>query len=193
MEWSDVLTAAGVPAYSDHNDGLEFHHLSMSDVLPLTRAVQKNQKHMDTYLPLFSKGDPKSLLSVQKWVMGMLKEQFPSQHFVFTYKGKLCGLASTLPISDDPTEIQFRYLVFEGFTGKGLGTRIAYTLEIYAFTIWGFNRIFIEMDSSNRASMGIAQKLGYRLVGTMDHDINGTKETGFWYSFVKERPAQTSP
>ena len=52
-------------------------------------------------------------------------------------------------------------MVFEGYTGKGIATAIVHTLQLYSFIVWGFDRVYIEMDSSNRASMKVAQKLGY--------------------------------
>jgi RimJ/RimL family protein N-acetyltransferase len=188
MEWSDVLSAAGFPAYSDHNGGLEFHHLSLGDTLALTKAMQKNQKHLEQFLPVFARGETRNVPSVQRWIRGMLDEQLPSQHFVFTWKGKLCGFASTLPIIGNPREIQLRYMVFDGFTGMGIGTRIARTLELYGFQVWGYHRIFIEMDSQNTASMRVAQKLGYQFNGTREYGLLGTKGSGFWFSYVKERP-----
>jgi RimJ/RimL family protein N-acetyltransferase len=189
MEWSDIIRAAGFTTpHPNHNGGLEFHHLSVKDTLPLTKAMQKNQKHLDAYLPVFGRHQTKGVLEVQTWIRGMLAEEFPSQHFVFKYKGRLCGFASTLPISADPREVQLRYMVFEGFTGKGIGTRIAHTLELYAFYVWGYHRIFIEMDSANAASMRVAQKLDYTFKGTKEYDKVGTKGTGFWYSYEKERP-----
>ena len=188
MEWSDVLAAAGFRNYAIHNGGLEFHHLSVDDTLALTKVMQRNQRHLDDFLPVFSRSETRNVPTIQRWIRDMLAEQFPSQHFVFTWRGKLCGLASTLPITDDPRDIQLRYMVFDGFTGKGIATRIGKTLEIYGFHVWGFHRIFIEMDSHNRASMAVAQKLDYQFNGTKDYDLVGTKGTGFWFSYVKHRP-----
>ena len=193
MEWSDIIRRAGfTPPFFNHNGGLEFHHLSLKDTLSLTRAMQKNQKHLEAFLPMFHRQETKNVAHVQRWIRSMLEEAYPAQHFVFTYRNKLCGFASTLPISENPREVQLRYMVFEGFTGQGLATRIATTLELYAFNVWGYDRIFIEMDSHNRASMRVAQKLDYEFQGTREYEITGTQGTGFWYSYVKERPRAPS-
>ena len=192
MQWLEMIQEAGYQLPSDQfpgfDHGLEVHHLSLRDSLKLTKAMQTNQQHLDGYLPLFDKREGKTVPKIQRWIFQMLKEEFPSQHFVFTIGEQLVGFASTLPISDNPREVQLRYMVFEGFTGRGIATSIAHTLEFYSFRVWGFHRVYIEMDSSNRASMAVAQKLGYRFAGTKDVSKAGTKESGFWYSFVKERP-----
>lgn len=193
MEWREVIEESSyrLPTgnFPGFNHRLEVHHLSLRDSLKLTKAMQANQQHLDEYLPLFHKREGKTVPKIQRWIFQMLNEQFPSQHFVFTLGGQLVGFASTLPISDDPREVQLRYIVFQDYTGKGIATAMACTLELYAFWIWGFHRVYIEMDSHNRASMSVAQKLGYRLNGTKDVGKLGTRDSGFWYSFVKERPA----
>jgi len=191
--WTDVLAAAGNKTQLRENDGLEFHHLTIRDTATFTRALQKNLKHLETYLPPLVAERQVSVLHTRAWIESLLQEKFPSQHFVFTHHGDLCGFGSTLPISADPTEVQLRYMVFQGFTGKGIATRIAKTLELYAFGVWGFHRIHIEMDSQNLPSVRVANKLGYRFLGTREYGISGTKSSGFWYSFVKERPPEQSP
>ncbi len=192
MEWHNVLDASGYKKPSDKFPGfdhpLEFHHLSLRDSLKLSKAMQASQQHLDSYLPFFHKKEGKTVPKIQRWIFHMLEEDFPSQHFVFTINNEVVGFGSSLPVSNDPREVQFRYLVFEGFTGRGIATAMAHTLEVYAFNVWGFHRVYIEMDSSNRASMKVAQKLGYELVGTKDVSKVGTKESGFWYSFAKQRP-----
>lgn len=192
MEWHNVLDAGGYKIPSDKFPGFDhplgFHHLSLRDSLKLTKAMQASQQHLDSYLPFFHKTEGKTVPKIQRWISQMLEEDFPAQHFVFTINKEVVGFGSTLPISNDPREVQFRYLVFEGFTGRGIATAMAHTLEAYAFNVWGFHRAYIEMDSSNRASMKVAQKLGYELVGTKDVSKVGTKESGFWYSFAKKRP-----
>ena len=194
MQWSDIVRGAGFTLpFSDHNGGLEFHHLSLKDTLSLARALQKNQKHLEAFLPMFNRHDSRGLADVQRLITRMLAEAYPAQHFVFTYRGKVCGLASTLPISRNFREVQLRYMVFEGFTGQGLATRIAATLELYAFNVWDYERVFIEMDSHNRASMRVPQKLGYEFLGAKEGPLTGNEATGFWYSYVKENPLREDP
>lgn len=173
--------------------GLEFHYLSLKDTLPLTKAMQKSQKHLESYLPFFDKKEGKTVPKIQRWIASMLQQQFPSMHFIFTLDGEICGFASTLPMSTDPREVQLRYIVFEGYQGKGLATRMAATLEIMAFQVWGHERVFIEMDSQNRGSVKVAEKLGYSFKATKDMPKLGSDGSGFWYSYVKDRKPNTAP
>jgi RimJ/RimL family protein N-acetyltransferase len=192
MQWIEIIQEAENKPPSGQFPGfdhrLEFHHLSLRDSLKLTRALQASQEHLDSYLPFFDQREGKTVPKVQRWIFEMLEESFPAQHFVFTIGNELVGFSSILPISKNLREVQLRYLVFEGFTGRGIATAMARTLELYSFNVWGFDRIYIEMDSGNRASINVAQKLGYELGGTKDVSKLGSKGTGFWYSFVKERP-----
>jgi RimJ/RimL family protein N-acetyltransferase len=165
VQWHEIVEVGGYKLPPDKfpgfNHRLETHPLSLRDSLKLTRAMQSSQEHLDGYLPFFEKKEGKTVPKIQRWIFQMLKEEFPSQHFIFTIGKEIVGFGSTLPISNDPREAQFRYMVFEGYTGKGIATAIVHTLQLYSFIVWGFDRVYIEMDSSNRASMKVAQKLGY--------------------------------
>ena len=193
--WTEIMSRGRKTEHYLVEDfgGLEFHHLSLIDTLSLTKAMQKSQKHLDSYLPFFDKKEGKTVPKIQRWISSMLNEQFPAMHFVFTLSGKVCGFGSTLAISADPREVQLRYLVFDGYQGRGLATRIAATLELMAFQVWGYDRVFIEMDSHNRASIKVAEKLGYRFRKTKEMPLFGSQGSGFWYSYSKERDPQSKP
>ena len=194
MEWREVVQAAGhrLPsgAFPGYSNGLEFHHLSSRDSLKLSAAMHRSRAHFEKFLPVFDESQKLTLSAMREWISDRLDEHFPTQHFVFSIGRELVGFGSTLPISNDLREIQLRYMVFEGHTGKGVATAMAKTMEFYGFHVWGFDRIYIEMDSANRASLAVAQRLGYELHGTKELSKIGTDGSGLWFSFVKVRPRE---
>jgi RimJ/RimL family protein N-acetyltransferase len=94
---------------------------------------------------------------------------------------------------DDPGAVQIALWVAKGFEGKGIGTRIAATMEQYAFEVFGYSRLYYQHDALNESSKRLPQKLGYRFSHTFEEDITAEDETGFWMSWVKDRPIDLEP
>ena len=65
MQWIEIIQEAGYKLppgkFPGFEHRLEVHHLSLRDSLKLTKAMQKNQQHLDGYLPLFHKQEGKTV------------------------------------------------------------------------------------------------------------------------------------
>ena len=66
-------------------------------------------------------------------------------------------------------------------------------MEMYAFEVWGYSKLYYQCDASNEQSKRLPQKLGFRYSHTFNEEITAQNESGFWFSFVKERPDDLPP
>lgn len=137
-------------------------------------AWAENAKNWDTKRCLF-------------WIRQINREKLPSEHYAFFLGKELVGIGSLRP-HGDIRSVQMAYWVSKKYIQQGIGKSIAKTMEDLAIKYRPYQYIFIDHDSSNRSSGKIPQNLGYKFVGTFDSDIHAKKESGLWYSWVKENP-----
>jgi RimJ/RimL family protein N-acetyltransferase len=74
------------------------------------------------------------------------------------------------------------------YQGMGIGKAIVQTLEYVAFSVWGFSVLYYEHDSQNKSSKKLPQKCGFTFSHTKDIEKSAENESGFWFSWKKERP-----
>jgi RimJ/RimL family protein N-acetyltransferase len=121
------------------------------------------------------------------WIRKINRETLPSEHYAFFLGKELVGIGSLRP-HGNIRSVQMAYWVSKKFTQQGIGRSIAKTMEDLAIKYRPYQYIFIDHDSSNRSSGKIPQKLGYKFAGTFDSEIHASKESGLWFSWVKENP-----
>ena len=108
--------------------------------------------------------------------------------FWILYKGELAGSAGIRQIDPVCKSGNIGYWLGAEFTGRGIATRAAKTLEDLAFGTMDFNRLAIIMDDENKKSVAVAQRLGYKLDGIMRDDSlrsDGTIGNSCVYSKLK--------
>ena len=164
---------------------LEMKRLKPDHALALQKALKKGTEHIAGY---FEWGKDASTWNTRRcliWIQQQIKEELPREHFAFFLGPDLVGMGSLVGHLKT-RHIQQMYWVSEGYRGQGIGESIALSLERLALLNRPYEAVFIEHDSSNRASGKIPQSLGYEFVGTFDVEIVTDKETGLWYSYLKK-------
>ena len=102
--------------------------------------------------------------------------------------GELTGSCALMEINKLTRSAKIAYWLGAEFTGRGIATRAAKTLEDLAFGTMDFNRLAIIMDDENKKSVAVAQRLGYKLDGIMRDDVlrsDGTIGNSCVYSKLK--------
>ena len=122
-----------------------------------------------------------------EFVNAHINATLPTQHFVFTLGDEIVGVGSLVGAYTQ-LDTQIALWVRTGYQGKGIGQAIVQTLEHVAFSVWGFSTLYYEHDSQNEASKKLPQKCGFTLSHTRNIIKTAQQESGFWFSWKKDRP-----
>ena len=175
-----------------YNYPLAFRALKSTDAFflyPVIKASANNLKgfiYWAKYVPSWD------LQAVKKFVDDHVNDQLPRFHLIFTIGYEIVGFGSLAPM-DHEREVQISLWVGKGHERRGIGAWISTVLEWYAFHVFGYDNCYYQFDSSNRKSGSLPKKLGYKYSHSFDQEKSGTKESGFWFSFVKPRPPGLPP
>lgn len=91
-----------------------------------------------------------------------------------------------------PRALEIGYWVHVAHLRQGVATAAARALTTVSFTVTGIERVEIHCDAANGASAAVPRKLGYRLVGHLEHAPEAPAEEGrrlLWAVTRAEWPA----
>jgi ribosomal-protein-serine acetyltransferase len=190
-------------AIREERERLSFNHpgfdyplmhrwIKKSDTLEMARVIRSSAHHLKGFISWAKYANTWDFKQIQRFVNDHADPEPPRMHLVFLLGKRIVGMGSLAPM-DKMNEVQISLWVAEGFHGKGIGTRIARTMEMYAFEVWGYSKLYYQCDASNEQSKRLPQKLGFRYSHTFNEEITAQNESGFWFSFVKERPDDLPP
>jgi len=87
-----------------------------------------------------------------------------------------------------PDTVEIGYWIRSDRTGGGLATAAARALTTVAFAHLAYvSAVEIQMDASNRRSVAVPPKLGFRLTGEVDHAIDAPGHSGRWEVWSMDR------
>lgn len=190
-------------AIREERERLSFNHpgfdyplmhrwIKKSDTLEMARVIRSSAHHLKGFISWAKYANTWDFKQIQRFVNDHADPEPPRMHLVFLLGKRIVGMGSLAPM-DKMNEVQIALWVAEGFHGKGIGTRIARTMEMYAFEVWGYSKLYYQCDASNEQSKRLPQKLGFRYSHTFNEEITAQNESGFWFSFVKEPPDDLPP
>lgn len=190
-------------AIREERERLSFNHpgfdyplmhrwIKKSDTLEMARVIRSSAHHLKGFISWAKYANTWDFKQIQRFVNDHADPEPPRMHLVFLLGKRIVGMGSLAPM-DKMNEVQISLWVAEGFHGKGIGTRIARTMEMYAFEVWGYSKLYYQCDASNEQSKKLPQKLGFRYSHTFNEEITAQNESGYWFSFVKERPDDLPP
>jgi ribosomal-protein-alanine N-acetyltransferase len=84
--------------------------------------------------------------------------------------GLVVGDAGLMPLERVGPEIELGYRFDPAHWGKGYATEAATAARDLGFERFGLERIYVDVDPDNAASLSVASKLGARLVGEVMRD-----------------------
>jgi RimJ/RimL family protein N-acetyltransferase len=177
--------------WGDYDYPLACRALKIGDAQHLYPVMKRSAKILKGYIEWAKYSPSWDFKTVSEFVKDHVNSEFPRFHLIFMIGKQVVGFGSLAPVNVNVRDVQVALWVGLGHQGKGIGNWIVQTLEFYAFNVFGFDRVFYQHDSNNRASGKLPQKLGYRWSHTFDVEKRAVNESGFWYSWVKERPKET--
>lgn len=164
---------------------LECKRLKPEYAWALQKALNKGTDHIAGYFAWAENAYRWNTKNALVWIQAQLSEPLPSEYFAFFLGKELVGMGAIRPYFH-PRHVQMSYWVSKGFLKQGIGECIALTIENLALKNRPYQYIYINHDSSNRASGSIPQKLGYSYAQHYMDRINAKSESGLWFSWVKE-------
>lgn len=171
---------------------LQYRWVKKSDALALSKVIKNSKDHLKGFISWAKFAGNWNFRNITRFVNDLVDCEPPYMHLVFTLGNQIVGMGSLAPAGDSRS-VQIALWVAENFDGKGIGTRIALTMEQYAFEVFGYEHLYYQHDALNESSKRLPQKLGFRFSHTFDDSINALDESGFWMSWVKDRPTNLPP
>ena len=122
-----------------------------------------------------------------EFVQDHVNDKAPNQHYIFMIGDEMVGLGSLVSAYNDH-DIQIALWTTSGYEGKGIGKAIVDTLTYVAFHVWGYPVVYYEHDAQNSFSSRLPKKCGFTFSHSRDLEKLAERESGFWFSWKKERP-----
>lgn len=88
---------------------------------------------------------------------------------VHASSGELLGDCGLIPLERVGPEVELGYRFASRHWGRGYATEAASACRDAGFERFGLERIYIDIDPDNSGSLGVARKLGARLLGRAKH------------------------
>lgn len=171
---------------------LMHRHIKKNDTLEMARLIRSSGGALKGFIGWAKYSHKWDFKQIQRFVNEHADPEPPRMHLVFLIGKKIVGMGSLAPMGQ-MDHIQISLWVGAEYQGKGIGTRIARTMEMYAFEVWGYSKLFYQCDASNERSKQLPQKLGFKYSHTFEDRIRAEDESGYWFSFVKDRPEGLPP
>ena len=168
------------------------HPLAVSPIRPkhkpaLVKAIWKSHQQLRGYVGWARYARSWDVKTISKFADDHIHDQLPNQHFLFFIGAEVVGMGSIVT-AYTPSDCQIALWVTSGYQRKGIGKRIVDTLKQFAFEVWGFERLYYEHDAYNQQSKQLPQKCGFRYSHSFNQKIDAEAESGFWFSWVMNRP-----
>lgn len=161
------------------------------DAQYLYLVMKRSAKILKGYIEWAKYSPSWDFKTVSAFVKDHAESDFPRFHLLFTIGKQVVGFGSLAHVNENLRDVQVALWVGLGHQGKGIGQWIVQTLEFYAFNVFGCDHVYYQHDASNTASGKLPKKLGYRWSHAFDSEKHADSETGFWFSWVKDRPQET--
>ena len=166
---------------------LEFCPMRPKHKGAMMRAVWSSHKQLRGYIGWAKYARNWNFQMISQFIDDHINTPPPDQHFVFFIGKEIVGVGSLVGAYTNH-DAQIALWVTAKFQGKGVGKAIVQTLEYVAFNVWGFHTLYYEHDATNELSKKLPQKCGFVFSHTFDGQKLAHKESGFWFSWKKERP-----
>lgn len=161
--------------------------MNQNDVATMFFALKRNSEHISNHFWWADGIENLGMFTAQNLVQAMLDDD--KDHYLF-YLGDdiFVGQGTLSPIGGVAEHRQIALWVDEKWINRGLGTRIAATLEKIAFEQDGYRQLYYTHDKNNLASETVAIKLGFEQHCLFESDKLARKDSGYWKCWVKDNP-----
>ena len=166
--------------------------LKESDAQLLFPVMKRSANHLKGFIGWAKYAPSWNFKTVQQFVRDHCNDDWPRFHLIFSIGKQVVGFGSLAPMAN-PRHIQVALWVAAGWERRGIGQWIVTVLEWYAFNVFGFDRVYYQHDATNRKSGALPKRMGFTFSHSFDEEIQAINESGFWFSWYREKPLDTPP
>jgi ribosomal-protein-serine acetyltransferase len=181
---------ASVPPEQIETDDVVLRRLTPDDAGALSAAATESLEHLAPWMP-WATAEGTSLAAQYERLLGpatMWTSTSGYEYGIFLHDGRVvggCGLHRRI----GPSALEIGYWVHARFTRRGIATACAGALTAAGFGLRGIERMEIHCDEANVRSAAVPPKLGYRLMGRVEHEPEAPGESGcrlIWVLYRRE-------
>jgi RimJ/RimL family protein N-acetyltransferase len=183
-------TRRSVPPERIELTGFALRRLTVHDAPAISLAAGQSLDHLRPWMP-WATPDGVSVEAQRLRMSGPEWAWAPEGDYgygIFLTDGRLIG-ALGLHRRIGRGALEIGYWVHVDHVGRGVATASARALTDAGFAMRGIRRMEIHCDAANRASAAVPARLGYRLVGSEDHEPEAPGEEGrrlIWVMYERE-------
>jgi RimJ/RimL family protein N-acetyltransferase len=183
-------TRGDVPPEKIEIPGYVVRRLTVQDAPALSLAATESLEHLRPWMP-WATPEGVSVETQRVRMSGPEWSWSPDGDYgfgVFLPDGRMVG-ALGLHRRIGPGALEIGYWVHVDQTRRGIATMAARALTDAGFALRGIRRMEIHCDAANEASAAVPARLGYRMVGSEDHEPEAPGEEGrrlVWVMYERE-------
>ncbi|MEM6451150.1 MAG: GNAT family protein [Cyanobacteria bacterium P01_D01_bin.105] len=149
----------------------ELRSLELDDAPELFARVDTNRTRLRQWLPWLD--DTQTEADASRFILRMQARAEKNQGFavLICHAGAIAGVIDLQSINWNNRTASIGYWIDQSHEGKGLITRAAKAIVIYAFTTLELNRIEILCATQNTRSQAVPQRLGFAYEGTLRQSL----------------------
>ncbi len=170
--------------------GYVLRRLTVADAAAVSSAASESMEHLRPWMP-WATPEGVSLEVQQARMSGPEWSWSPHGDYgygVFLPDGRMVGSLG-LHRRIGPGALEIGYWVHVGYIRRGIATMAARALTDAGFAMRGIRRMEIHCDAANGASAAVPARLGYRMVGSEEHEPEAPGEEGrrlIWVMYERE-------
>lgn len=171
-------------------EGIELRRLTVLDAPALSAAATESLDHLRPWMP-WATPEGVSVEAQRLRMSGPAWSWAADADYgygVFLADGRFVG-AFGVHRRIGPGALEIGYWIHVDHTRRGIATAAARALTDAGLALPGIRRMEIHCDAANRASAAVPAKLGYRMVGSEDHEPEAPGEEGrrlIWVMYERE-------
>lgn len=170
--------------------GYVLRRVTVDDAPAISVAATQSMEHLRPWMP-WATPDGVSVEAQRARLSGPEWSWAPEGDYgygVFLSDGRLVG-ALGLHRRIGPGALEIGYWVHVDHARRGIATASARALTDAGFAMRGIRRMEIHCDAANHASAAVPARLGYRMVGSENHEPEAPGEEGrrlIWVMYERE-------
>jgi RimJ/RimL family protein N-acetyltransferase len=170
--------------------GYVLRRMTVHDAPAVSAAAIESMEHLRPWMP-WATPEGTSVEAQRVRMSGPAWSWAPDGDYgygVFLADGRLVG-ALGVHRRVGPGALEIGYWVHVNYIRRGIATAAARALTDAGFALPGVRRMEIHCDAANHASAAVPARLGYRMVGSEDHEPEAPGEEGrrlIWVMYERE-------
>jgi ribosomal-protein-serine acetyltransferase len=149
------------PASIRVDEEIELRLVADGDAPRIFAATDRDREYLREWLPWVDR--TQSVADTEGFVQRSLEQMRRGEGFqaCIEYRGALAGVMGFVYVDSTNRRAEIGYWLGKDLQGKGIMTRACRRLVAFAFESLGLNRVEIRVDTENRKSRAVPERLGF--------------------------------